>query len=158
MKIAKILCCVFVIAISMTFDLSGEEKISQAEENYIVLRELYINWKEALFGSKNVKRRELYRFCLDLIGNEIESGVDFVFLTPQSIDGRFVGSLLAMPEPSWLYVHGELDEAALKNAAKNSSSSRKRLFKIKGKVLKFRLDMNPSADNVDLWLEKIFVY
>ena len=158
MKIAGILCCTFIIAISAFFALSGEEKISEAEKNYLTLRELYIDWKDALFGSKNFKRRELYRFCLDLIGNEIESGAEFAFLTPQSVDGRFVVSLLSIPEPSWLYIHGEIDEAALKGITKNSSSNWKKLFKIKGKVLKFRLDMNPSADNVDLWLEKIFIY
>ena len=158
MKIAGILCCVFIIAISAAFALSGEEKISEAEKNYLTLRELYINWKDALFGSKSVRRRDLYRFCLDLIGNEIESGVEFALLTPQSIDGRFVVSLLSMPEPSWLYIHGEIDEAAFKDIAKKSSSNWTRLFRIKGKVLKFRLDMNTSADNVDLWLEKIYVY
>ncbi|MCL1912079.1 MAG: hypothetical protein FWG13_07730 [Leptospirales bacterium] len=158
MKVGKRLCCVFIIVISTVFSLSGEEKISEAEQNYLALRDLYIDWKEALFGSKNVRRRDLYRFCLDLIGNEIESGVDFALLAPQSIDGRSIGSLLSMPEPSWLYVHGELDEASFKDAVKNSSSNWKRLFKIKGRVLKFRLDRNPSADNVDLWLEKIFIY
>jgi len=158
MKIAGMSCCIFIIAISAVFDLFGEEKISDAEKNYILLREFYINWKGAPFGSKNVRRRDLYRFCLDLIGNEIESGTGFAFLAPQSIDGRSVVSLLSMPGQSWLYVHGEIDEAAFKNAAKNLPSNWKRLFRIKGKVLKFRLDMNPSADNVDLWLEKIFIY
>ena len=158
MKIAKILCCVSIVVISTAFDLSGEEKISEAEKNYITLREFYINWKDALFGSKNVRRRDLYRFCLDLIGNEIESGTDFALLAPQSVDGRSIASLLVMPEPSWLYIHGEIDKASFKDAVKNSSSNWKKLFKIKGKVLKFRLDMNSSADNVDLWLEKIFVY
>jgi len=157
MKIGKTLSCVFIIVISTVF-LSGEEKISEAEKNYITLRELYVDWKNAVFGSKNSKRRDLYRFCIDLIGNEIESGVDFAILTPKSVDGRFVDSLLSMPEPSWLYVHGGLDAVAFKDAVKDSSSNWKRLFKIKGRVLKFRLGMNSSADTVDLWLEKIFVY
>lgn len=158
MKFGKMLCCVFIVVISTVFSLSGEEKISEAEKNYIALRELYIGWKDAVLGSKNTRRRDLYRFCLDLIGNEIESGVDFTLLSPQSIDGRSIGSLLSMPEPSWLYVHGEIDMAAFKDAVKNSSSNWKRLFRIRGKVLKFRLDMNLSAENVDLWLEKIFIY
>ena len=158
MKAGKAWSCIFIIVIATVSGFSDEEKISEAEKNYITLRELYVGWKNAVFGSKNAKRRDLYRFCLDLIGNEIESGVDFAILTPQSVDGRFVDSVLSTPEPSWLYIYGELDAAAFKDAIKDSPSNWKRLFKIKGRVLKFRLDTNPSADTVDLRLEKIFVY
>lgn len=151
-----------ILLLLLPFALFGE--ISEGEKNYLALRDFYLNWHDGLFGSRNARRRELHAFCIELIGQEIETEAGFVLLSVERTDGRLIESIFGVPEPSWLRIHGPFDKTSLGRAAGGNPplyDLRRpdgRLLKIKGNVRKFKLDTRTSAYSVDLWLERIFVY
>ena len=159
-KIKSILVVLLILLFSIGA-VPEEKKLSEGADNYLTLRELYLQWSNALFGSKNSCRRDIYMFCLNMIDQEIETEPEFILISPIKYELQNVECVLRTPNSSWLYIHGPVtaDTTLLKDSPPAGSWKQSLGFvRIKGVVRKFRLGKDHLGDTVDLWLTKVVLY
>jgi len=135
-------------------DTSGEGR-----DNYIRLKIMYEKWNSGLFGSRNLYRRRLNRLLTDMIGKEIQTGLDYNILFADSIEKKYYSSNLYGCD--WLHIHGETDRASIKEFSEKGDKyikeveRNKHLFFLSGKIEKFRIVETGYGREVHLYLESI---
>jgi hypothetical protein len=134
-------------------------ELKEAKKNYAVLHELYINWNEALYGLRTHHRNRLYSILTEMIGKEIETGVDYRILIPDVFEKKYFDSDLN--NAKWLYIHGNTDQTSIKSISEKGDKfikeveRNKYLFSLSGKIQKFRLVETSSGRSVHLYLESV---
>jgi hypothetical protein len=135
---------------------------SEGEKNYFALHDLYLDWTNALFGSRHYNEQKLKDFLVQLLGRQVTTDHDFMLSSPEGVIDKTM--VCIFKNSNWLYVHGELDEASLKLLSESGYEALKAwwrsgvLVALSGKVKMFKLDRDPKGgDIVHLYLEKISV-
>ncbi len=126
---------------------------------FMEIRDLYIKWDQALFGSGPSCRRELYQFCLDSIDSEIVTDADFCSVFPEK-NGEAVECRFKFAGTGWLRIHGVPDAESMEKMSRLKGDFQRSLnfYRIKGILKKFRLGQNQAGKTVDLWLDKVVLY
>jgi hypothetical protein len=131
-------------------------------KNFFSLHNLYLNWTDALFGSRHFNEQKLTSYLVSLLGKEITTDHDFMLSSPEGVIDKTMVCIFR--NGRWLYVHGELDEASLKLLSGSGFEALKAwwrsgvLVALSGKVKFFKLDRDAhGGDIVHLYLEKISV-
>lgn len=136
-------------------------ELTEGERNYILLRDAYGSWKAGLFGSRKFYERKLLDLLRGMIGKEITTEDDFTLDAPEGVVDKTVSCVFQGGR--WLFLHGELDEVSVRNAAGSDYERLKGwwrsgvLVAVTGKVKKFRLDWDRYGDTIHLYLDRIIV-
>lgn len=146
-------------------DVSNKNSASEIEDarmNYLNIKEYYIKWQTGLYGSSRVYLRKLKSHLVSIIGKKIETDKSFIIKSPGShIDKKIVCKLL---ECRWLKIHGPVDVSELKELIRNDRTLINTwwrsgfLFKISGKVRKFRIGRDSYGDTVELYFSIVRVH
>ena len=130
--------------------------------NFFTLHNLYLDWTDALFGSRHYHEQKLKTFLVSLLGREITTDHDFMLSSPEGVIDKTM--VCIFQNSNWLYIHGELDEGSLKLLSQSGYEALKAwwrsgvLVALSGKVKFFKLDRDArGGDIVHLYLEKISV-
>ena len=157
--IVKFTVLLFLINILINDSHLSAQGSDTGVQNYIKLHELYIRWKEGLFGSRKYYNRIIRMYLTDLIGRQIETDDSYVLESPDHpSELKFI---CKFENCRWLNIHGDVDENDMKKILEEKERIsrewwRKGMFvAVSGKVVKYRIGRNKFGDTVELYLDKI---
>ncbi len=137
-------------------------QISEAQQNFLDIKEYYAKWQMGLFGSSRAYLRKLKSHLISIIGKRIETDRSFIIESPGSVSEKKV--VCKLKECRWLKLHGFVDADNLKELVEKDSRIVRKwwrsglLFTVSGKVRKFRIGRDSFGDTVELYLEVIKIH
>jgi hypothetical protein len=139
--------------------IEAADNIKEAKKNYTIIHEKFLNWDNALYGIREYHRRKLYNLLIDMIGHEIETGMDYKISIPDVFEKKYYISDLF--NARWLHIHGSTDPASIKEITEKGYvyikevERNKYLFSLSGRIEKFRIIETSAGRTVHLYLESI---
>ncbi len=137
-------------------------QISEAQQNFLDIKEYYAKWQIGLFGSSRAYLTKLKSHLVSIIGKRIETDRSFIIESPGSFTEKKV--VCKLKECRWLKLHGFVDVDNLKELVEKDRSIIKKwwrsglLFTVSGKVRKFRIGRDSFGDTVELYLDVIKIH
>ncbi len=137
------------------------DEIQEPLRNYYRLKEIYLKWKEGLFGSRNYYDKRLRSLLADLIGKEIETENNYIIETPGGLSGSDIKCKFR--NCKWLVFHGKIEIKDIENMIKEEPDIFLKwwrsgiFFAVKGVVKKFRIGRNVYGRTVELYFDRIII-
>ncbi len=98
----------------------GTKRDPKGSQKFLDLHWMYLKWRDGDFGSRKYYRNLLYYHLLDLMGQRIETGYDYVLLSPELIYEQRLR--FAFYYGNWLQIDGKVDIGSIREIIGDDSS------------------------------------